>query len=629
MIRTIALLLTAVLYACTTTTEKGSSKAGVVAQDAVNRARAHMELGLGYYENGQYQYAIEELGEAIKAKSDYVPAYDGLGLVYMQLKEDKKAEENFRKAIRYDPQYSSAKNNFGQFLCSRGRNEEGLRYLLEAVKNPLYDTPDIAYKNAGVCAKRAGDIQAAEEYFRQAVLRNPRQGQALFNLADLNYQKRNNSQAKVYADRLIQLATPGPEVLWLAARIERRLGDNDTALKYADQLRRRFPDAPETRATTTTDNGVGAQLAQARQAQGLSLGEMARQLKLSVKQVEALERDDYSNFPGPLWARGFLRNYAKSLGIDADALVERAGLAVDTLGSAPAAAGTPLPADAARERRRTVVLTFAFVILGLFVLGLLGQRAGKDHPNPPMPVTSKNPANPPIATPSLPGAPEVQQFAPIVPKPGDGAVNAQPSATPQINPQATPEHLSESATTPPAPSNATSGQATTPISAPNTSSTTQATVSAAPSVISSAPTPAPSMPSTAASTQATVKEAEAKPAPQLEGSTTATAAAAPPVSTQSASAPVPSNPPPETSPPPKPRTLRFTFTQSVWVEVKDANNEVLLSKLQAAGTHKAVRGMPPFSVAVGNVHAVTLIYRGREVDLVSRAKNGQAKVILK
>lgn len=79
----------------------------------------------------------------------------------------------------------------------------------------------------------------------------------------------------------------------------------------------------------------------------------------------------------------------------------------------------------------------------------------------------------------------------------------------------------------------------------------------------------------------------------------------------------------------KPRTIRFTFTQSVDVRVVDASGKVLMGSLQAAGSQKAVRGLPPFNVAVGNVHAVQITYRGRLVDLTSRGRTGASKITLK
>ncbi len=248
-VRTVLAVLVACWMGACTTTSSTTHRKDDIAQDQKSRAQAHLELGMSYYDSRNFEFAIEELNEALKSKSDFVPAYDGLALIYMELKEDKKAEDAFKKALRYKPDSSGTKNNYGQFLCSRGRAQEGLRQLLGAVKNPLYDTPDVAYTNAGQCARREGDNQAAEEYFRQAVMRNPRQGQALYNLSDLNFIKKNYSQAKVYGDRLLQMMDkPGPEVLWLATRIERKLSNMDSVSKFSEQLRRRYPDSPETRA---------------------------------------------------------------------------------------------------------------------------------------------------------------------------------------------------------------------------------------------------------------------------------------------------------------------------------------------------------------------------------------------
>jgi len=61
-----------------------------------------------------------------------------------------------------------------------------------------------------------------------------------------------------------------------------------------------------------------------RRRQNFSVGDVSRQLKLAIRQVEALERDDYKMFGGPVFVHGFLRNYAKLLGLDAAALIAAA-----------------------------------------------------------------------------------------------------------------------------------------------------------------------------------------------------------------------------------------------------------------------------------------------------------------
>src|SRR6267154_6022997 len=75
------------------------------------------------------------------------------------------------------------------------------------------------------------------------------------------------------------------------------------------------------RAPSEGPGTAGATLLKERRRQGLSLGDISRQLKLSVRQVEALERDDYSAYKGPVFIHGFIRNYAKLLGLDPKPLI--------------------------------------------------------------------------------------------------------------------------------------------------------------------------------------------------------------------------------------------------------------------------------------------------------------------
>ena len=215
----------------------------------LERAKIHTELGVSYYENGQLGVALEELNTAVAADRSYAPAYDGLGLVYMQLKDDAQAERNFLQALKLDPNSSTTRNNHGLFLCQRGRHKEGIQQLMEALKNPLYATPDVAYKNAGVCMRKAGDDKAAQEYFLKALKLNSRQAQALYGLAELHFAHTDYSAARQYLGRYFSaVENAGPDALWLGARIERKLGDRTALANYGMQLRRRYPSSPEAKA---------------------------------------------------------------------------------------------------------------------------------------------------------------------------------------------------------------------------------------------------------------------------------------------------------------------------------------------------------------------------------------------
>jgi type IV pilus assembly protein PilF len=245
------------LAACTSITTTRSTDSGfqpqmkttnVDSNSARERARIHTELAAGYYEYGNMAIALEEVREALKAQSDYGPAHNVAGLVYAELKQDKLAHESFQQALRIDPLDSDANNNYGRFLCERKRVDEAIRYFTAALRNPLYRTPERSYVNAGVCLRRRGDLAQAEDYFLKALTLQAAQPQALYQLADMAYSRRAYPQAKQYLMRLERVSPANPELLWLAVRIERKLGDQLAAASYGTQLTRNFPQSKEAMA---------------------------------------------------------------------------------------------------------------------------------------------------------------------------------------------------------------------------------------------------------------------------------------------------------------------------------------------------------------------------------------------
>ncbi len=235
---------------CATTEDSAVGAVGAPAPDtsARTRARVHTDLAASYFELGNMAVALEEIREALRADPGYGPANNVAGLVYAQLKEDRLAEESFQAALQINPSDADAHNNYGRFLCDRKQEREAIRHFLAAVRNPLYAAPERSWVNAGMCARRAGDVPAAEGYFQQALKLRPGQPQALYQMADLSYLRRDYVQAKAYLNRLTQVTTATAEVLWLGVRVERRLGDRASEASYALQLRNRYPNSREAQA---------------------------------------------------------------------------------------------------------------------------------------------------------------------------------------------------------------------------------------------------------------------------------------------------------------------------------------------------------------------------------------------
>ena len=211
-------------------------------------AKAHTDLAAAYFQRSQYAVSLEEVATALKYDSDYAPAYNVRGLVHMQLMEDKDAERDFRHSLRLDPNSSDTQNNYGWFLCQRGREKEAVKYFMKAVKNPLYSTPERAYVNAGVCSEKAGDLNKAEHYLKKALILMPNMPDALRNLASVHYAQGDYAAAKSNFMRFEQWNhTPlSAADLWLAVRIERKLGDANAEASYAFRLRKKYPDSRET-----------------------------------------------------------------------------------------------------------------------------------------------------------------------------------------------------------------------------------------------------------------------------------------------------------------------------------------------------------------------------------------------
>jgi type IV pilus assembly protein PilF len=228
-----------ILAGCST--QSGSSGGGTAS------AKVHTELAGLYYDRAQFGVALEEVEYALQSDKSYAPAYYMRGLIHMELREDKDADEDFQKSIRLDKTDPKAHYNYGLFLCQRGREKESVTQFVEAVKNPLYATPGLAYLNAGLCSRTAGNNKDAEDFMQKALRVQPELTQAMFALAEINFANADYFAAKKYFASLSQKTDNlTAEQLWLGVRINRKVGDHNSEASYGTQLRNRFPEARET-----------------------------------------------------------------------------------------------------------------------------------------------------------------------------------------------------------------------------------------------------------------------------------------------------------------------------------------------------------------------------------------------
>ena len=165
------------------------------------------------------------------------------------------------------------------------------------------------------------------------------------------------------------------------------------------------PSMPESLPSAAESLPPGRSLALAREQTGQSLAEVAKALMLSPSQVAALEADNYGKLPGAVFVRGFVRNYARLLGLDPEPLLSR----LEPMQTAPATLN-PLPQSQdilpeMGQRQRPfllwagLALLVALLVLLMFELGWL-QRLVRAPQQAPAPAPAAQPVPQPAAQPA-------------------------------------------------------------------------------------------------------------------------------------------------------------------------------------------------------------------------------------
>ncbi|MGR2664205.1 RodZ domain-containing protein [Chromobacterium haemolyticum] len=212
-----------------------------------------------------------------------------------------------------------------------------------------------------------------------------------------------------------------------------------------------------------TESSVGARLKAAREAAGMGLGEVADRLKLSMRQLEAIERDDFTILPGATFVRGFVRNYARFLQIDPEPLMHAldrqfpsavndvANLVRDGAHEAPGHVGEPAALEEGGSSGKWIVGLLVVAALGGGVAWLASNHGGDSRPaadassaiatelssapmgeaSAPAAFSAETPASAPaaIVAPSPASAPQPVKAASVASAP-------LPSAPPLAKPQA-------------------------------------------------------------------------------------------------------------------------------------------------------------------------------------------------
>ncbi len=208
-------------------------------------ALANANLGAGYLRQGRLDLAVERLQRAIKQNPRLADAHSYLAIAYDQLGMLNEAETHYKRATQLEPNNSGAANTYAVFLCRQNRWPDAEPFFKHATENPTYSTPEVAFTNAGVCARNAGAADKAAEYFRSALARNPSYPDALQNMMELSYDGGNFMQARAFVQRYLDSQMPTASVLLMCVNVETQLKNRDGVDRCSSQLRSGFQGSAE------------------------------------------------------------------------------------------------------------------------------------------------------------------------------------------------------------------------------------------------------------------------------------------------------------------------------------------------------------------------------------------------
>lgn len=316
-------------------------------------------------------------------------------------------------------------------------------------------------------------------------------------------------------------------------------------------------------ADTAAIKPIGQAFSEERERQGLTRTEAAQRLHMSAYQVEALETGDYTRLPKGTFLRGFVRNYAKALGLDPNAMVSRLAEGVPTT----PAPGIVVPSQNIRfdplgERLANPYVkagVVAVVAIALVLAGIYWWLFIK--PTPPG------------------GAPKKASEKPV-------AEAARPGAPQQI-----------------ASANFSAPEPVAPTSAP--------VVAQAPKVEEK---------------KVEAKKVEAKKVDAKKDEPKRLEARKDePKGDEARKADAKKDEPNPVARVAGAKVLKLRFNGESWVEIRDGQGKVLMSRINSRGSEAEIEGRPPLTVIVGNAADVRVTYNDRDFPLAPHTKVSVAR----
>jgi type IV pilus assembly protein PilF len=216
--------------------------------EARKRAGTRLRLAVLYFQDGKYNFALDEIKQTIQIDPGWYEPYGMRALIQMQAGDLAASEASFQKALSLNSQASDLKHNYGYLLCKMKRPDDAMKQFSAALADPAYGQRAKTWAEQGRCQLANEQKREAETSFMRSYeldASNPATG---YSLSALLFQRGELARAQFYARRINNSERASAESLWLGIKIERSLGAIDAQSQLEAQLRRRFAQSPEAMA---------------------------------------------------------------------------------------------------------------------------------------------------------------------------------------------------------------------------------------------------------------------------------------------------------------------------------------------------------------------------------------------
>ncbi|HIP53238.1 MAG TPA: helix-turn-helix domain-containing protein [Chromatiales bacterium] len=328
--------------------------------------------------------------------------------------------------------------------------------------------------------------------------------------------------------------------------------------------------------TASSNNGPGHQLRAAREAQGIERFRIAEHLHLRVELIKALENDDYDRLPGPVFVRGYIRNYARALNLAEGPLLQsfdRIRPKEEPIGSSAPSPSHPKLTHHNQLIIRLItwgIIIFFAIMLVIWIRGqvdwssiTLPGEEGENLPAEELPLQQDE-----VESGLLPTLDSVSDGTKHQAAPGPGGALAKTKVP-----------LSSRRTEASRKKDKSSAVAEKPLSGVGTSD------------------------------DGTNRQSPPKPATPIDKAQADKAGSAQALS-------------------PPAGTVTLEFSGPCWVDIRSEDGKKVLVGELNAGARRVLRGEPPFKILLGNAPAVTITIDGQEFDLRRHTRGRVARLTL-